>query len=185
MGEMLGYARVSTSDQDFALQLDALATAGCNRVFSEQVSGALDQRPELERVLDHLRKGDTLVVWRLDRLGRNLRHLIDLVGQLDARGVSFRSLMEGIDTSTPGGRLVFHIFGSLAQFERELIRERAKAGLDAARARGRKGGRPPKLTPEKIEVARAMYGSKKHTLATIAKTVGVSRSTVYRALKTV
>ena len=135
-------------------------------------------------MLDHLRTGDTVVVWRLDRLGRSLRHLIDVVGQLEARGIAFRSLSEGIDTSTAGGKLVFHVFAALAEFERELIRERTVAGLAAARARGRKGGRPRKLTPEAVEVARSMYGEKKHSLATIADTLGVSRATVYRALRT-
>ena len=152
-------------------------------MFEEKASGALGARPELERALDHLRPGDTLIVWRLDRLGRSLRHLIEVVGQLEERGVAFRSVTEGIDTSTPGGKLVFHIFASLAEFERELIRERTRAGLAAARARGRRGGRPSKLTPEKIEVARQMYQSGAHTLATIATTVGVSRATLYRALK--
>ncbi len=134
-------------------------------------------------MLDHLRSGDTLVVWRLDRLGRSLRHLIEVVGELEERGVSFRSLTEGIDTSTPGGKLVFHIFGALAEFERSLIVERTQAGLAAARARGRKGGRPSKMTAEKNEVARTMYDSRNFTLAAIAATVGVSRATVYRALK--
>ena len=183
MSDLIGYARVSSTDQNLDLQVDALTKAGCGRVFTEKASGALDERPELARMLDHLRDSDTLVVYRLDRLGRNLRHLIDLVGELDTRGVAFRSLSEGIDTGTPGGSFVFHLFGALAEFERELIRERTNAGLAAARARGRKGGRPRKMTPEKIGVARSMYESKEHTLQAIADTVGVSRATLYRTLK--
>jgi DNA invertase Pin-like site-specific DNA recombinase len=183
VGDLIGYARVSTSDQDPALQIDALSEAGCVRIFEERASGALDARPELARLLDHLREGDTVVVWRLDRLGRSLRHLIDVVSELDARKVGFRSLGEGIDTGTAGGKLVFHLFGALAEFERELIRERTKAGLAAARARGRKGGRPRKMTPEKLEVARRMYDSGKHSVSAIAATVGVSRATLHRALR--
>jgi DNA invertase Pin-like site-specific DNA recombinase len=166
-----------------ALQLDALTKAGCQRIFEDTGNGALTSRPELEHALDHLRPGDTLVVWRLDRLGRSLRHLIETVRQLEERGVAFKSLTEAIDTSTPGGKLVFHIFGALAEFERELIKERTYAGLAAARARGRKGGRPSVMTPEKISVARTMYDSKQHSLAAIAHTVGVSRATLYRSLR--
>jgi DNA invertase Pin-like site-specific DNA recombinase len=181
-GALIGYARVSTTDQNPDLQKDALGQAGCLRVFVDRASGALDSRPELARALDHLRPGDTLVVWRLDRLGRSLRHLIETIKGLEEQGVAFRSLTESIDTSTPGGRLVFHVFGALAEFERELIRERTKAGLAAARARGRKGGRPKALTQDKLAVAREMYESKRYTLAAIGRTVGVSRSTLYRAL---
>lgn len=183
MSDLIGYARVSSTDQNLDLQVDALAAAGCTRVFTEKASGTLDERPELERMLDHLRAGDAVVVWRLDRLGRSLRHLIKVVSQLETRGVGFRSLTEGIDTGTAGGKLVFHLFGALAEFERALISERTVAGLAAARARGRKGGRPRKLSPEAVKVARAMYDEKQHTLATIAQTVGCSRATVYRALR--
>jgi DNA invertase Pin-like site-specific DNA recombinase len=183
MGDLLGYARISTSEQSADLQLDALDSAGCIRVFTDQASGQLDKRPELDRLLDQLRPGDTLVVWKLDRLGRSLRHLIDTIRSLEERGVGFKSLQESIDTTTPGGRLLFHVLGSLAEFEADLIRERTNAGLAAARARGRKGGRPPKMTPEKLEVARSMYGSGKHSVAAIAATVGVSRATLYRTLK--
>jgi len=182
MGALIGYARVSSSNQDPSLQQDALQSAGCLCVFTDKASGTLDSRPELDRALDHLRSGDSLVVWRLDRLGRSLRHLIETVRSLEENGVAFRSLAENIDTSTPGGRLVFHLFGALAEFERELIRERTQAGLAAARARGRHGGRPKALTDEKLAVAREMYESKKYTLATIGRTVGVSRSTLYRSL---
>ena len=135
MGHLLGYARVSTGDQSPDLQLDALRAAGCYRVFVDTASGALAARPELAKVLDQLRPGDTLVVWKLDRLGRSLRHLIDTVSELERRDVGFKSLRESVDTTTPGGRLVFHLFGALAEFERDLIRERTAAGL-AARAPG-------------------------------------------------
>jgi len=179
---LLGYARVSTLEQDPSLQLDALAAAGCYRTFTEKASGKLDKRPELEKVLDQLRPGDTLVVWRLDRLGRSMRHLIDVVAQLDQRGVGFRSLTESIDTNTATGRLVFHLFGALAEFEADLTRERTMAGLAAARARGRNGGRPRKVTPEKLAVARSMLESGEHTAEKVAETIGVGRSTLYRHL---
>src|SRR5690348_6581068 len=142
MTTAVGYARVSTGEQTLDLQLDALAAAGCDRVFQDTASGAKAERPGLARALDFLRPGDTLVVWRLDRLGRSLQHLIQTLTALDQRGVGFKSLTESIDTTTPGGKLVFHIFGALAEFERDLIRERTQAGLAAARARGRTGGHP-------------------------------------------
>jgi DNA invertase Pin-like site-specific DNA recombinase len=179
---LLGYARVSTDEQDASLQLDALNAAGCERVFTDTGSGALTHRPELDRVLDHLRKGDTLVVWRLDRLGRSLRHLVETVNDLAEREVGFQSLRESIDTTTSGGRLVFHIFAALAEFERDLIRERTQAGLAAARARGRKGGRRTVMTPEKLALARSMYDSGEHTVAAIASVLGVSRASIYRHL---
>jgi len=179
---LIGYARVSTADQDHALQADALAAAGCARTFTEKASGSLDSRPELARCLDHLRPGDTLVVWRLDRLGRSVRHLTDTVTALADRGVGFRSLTEGFDTTTPGGKLIFHVFAGLAEFEREIIRERTTAGLNAARARGRKGGRRPKMTPAKLATARQLYDAETHTVTQIGEIIGVSRSTVHRAL---
>ena len=179
---LLGYARVSTLEQDEALQVDALRSAGCGRVFVDKASGKLERRPALDRLMDQLRPGDRLVVWRLDRLGRSLRHLIEAVQALEARGVAFRSLTESIDTTTPGGKLIFHVFGALAEFERDLIRERTLAGLAAARSRGRRGGRPTVWTPEKLKVARAMHDSREHDVATIARVVGVSRSSVYRAI---
>jgi DNA invertase Pin-like site-specific DNA recombinase len=182
-GALIGYGRVSTSDQSADLQVDALQHAGCIRLFIDEASGTLDQRPELDRLLDQLRAGDVVVVWRLDRLGRSLRNLIEIVRALEEKQVGLKSLTEAIDTSTPGGRLVFHLFGALAEFERSLIVERTKAGLEAARARGRKGGRPRAMTPKKIEVAREMYESRRHTLASIADTLGVSRATVYRSLR--
>ncbi len=181
--DLIGYARVSTTDQDHALQADALAAAGCARTFTEKASGSLDSRPELARCLDHLRTGDTLVVWRLDRLGRSVRHLTDTVTALADRGVGFRSLTEGFDTTTPGGKLIFHVFAGLAEFEREIIRERTTAGLNAARARGRVGGRRPKMTSDKTATARQLYDAKKHTVVQIAEIVGVSRATLYRHLE--
>jgi DNA invertase Pin-like site-specific DNA recombinase len=171
-----------TTDQQPHLQVDALAQAGCYRVFTETASGALTDRPALDQVLDQLRPGDTLVVWKLDRLGRSLRHLIDTVAGLAERGIGFRSLQESIDTTTPGGKLIFHVFAALAEFERDLIRERASAGLAAARARGRTGGRPPVLTGHKLQVARELYASGQYTVAAIAKTLGVSRASIYRHL---
>lgn len=180
--QLLGYARTSTPDQTADLQLDALAAAGCAQLFLDVASGAKTHRLELERLLGYARAGDTVVVWRLDRLGRSLRHLLDTVTELEQRGVGFRSLTESIDTTTPGGRLVFHLFGALAEFERELLRERTQAGLSAARARGRVGGRPPALSGDKLALARSLYDSRQHTVAAIARMLGVGRATIYRAL---
>ena len=179
MADMFGYARVSTGDQDAALQLDALERAGCVHIFTDTASGARAERPELARLLDQLRAGDTVVVWRLDRLGRSLADLIGSVAQLEERGVGFRSLQESIDTTSSGGRLVFHVFAALAEFERDLIREPTRAGLEAARARGRRGGRPSVMTAEKVELARRMYESREHTVAAIAEVLGVSRASIY------
>ncbi len=179
----IGYARVSTIDQDEALQLDALQRACADRIFVDRASGSIQDRPGLTSALECARKGDSLVVWRLDRLGRSLRHLIDVVHDLEGRGVALVSLTEAIDTSTPGGRLVFHVFGALAQFERELIRERTMAGLAAARARGRIGGRPTVWTDTKLKTARAMNDSGEYDITSIAKVLGVSRASVYRALQ--
>jgi DNA invertase Pin-like site-specific DNA recombinase len=182
MGHLLGYARVSTTDQHPHLQVDGLERAGCYRVFVETASGAAADRPVLGQVLDQLRPGDALVVWKLDRLGRSLRDLVDTVTRLAGRGVGFCSLQEAIDTTTPGGKLVFHVFAALAEFERDLVRERTSAGLAAARARGRRGGRPSVMTPHKLRVAREMYASGQYTVAAIAKTLGVSRASIYRHL---
>jgi DNA invertase Pin-like site-specific DNA recombinase len=182
MGHLLGYARVSTTDQQPQLQVDALKAAGCYRVFTETASGARSDRPTLTQLLDQLRPGDTLVVWKLDRLGRSLRHLVDTVTGLAERGIGFRSLQEAIDTTTPGGKLVFHVFAALAEFERDLIRERTTAGLAAARARGRRGGRPSVMTTHKARVAQEMYHSGQYTVAAIATTLGVSRASIYRHL---
>ncbi len=179
----LGYARVSTLQQDEALQRDALRQVGCDRVFVDKASGKLESRPALDALLDQARPGDAVVVWRLDRLGRSLRHLIETVADLERRSVAFVSLTEQIDTSTPGGKLVFHLFGALAEFERDLIRERTLAGLAAARARGRTGGRPTVWTAERRRTAQAMYESGEHDVAGIARVLGVSRASVYRALQ--
>src|ERR671920_273625 len=147
---LIGYARVSTNEQNLSLQRDALEKAGCEQIYTDQVSGTKARRPGLEEAFSHLRSGDTLVVWRLDRLGRSLRHLIDTVTELQEKGIGFKSLQESIDTTTSGGKLVFHIFGALAEFEREIIRERTNAGLQSARARGKRGGRPKALTDKQV-----------------------------------
>lgn len=183
MGELLGYARVSTLEQNAELQRDALDAAGCWRVFTDQVSGVKESRPELDRLLEQVRAGDTVVVWRLDRLGRSLRHLIEVVEDLSRQGVGFRSITESIDTTTSGGRLIFHVFGALAEFERDLIRERTLAGLESARARGRMGGRPTVMTADKTTAARRMYAQQDLSVARIAEVLQVSRSSVYRALR--
>jgi DNA invertase Pin-like site-specific DNA recombinase len=182
MGHLLGYARVSTTDQQPQLQVDALQQAGCYRVFIETASGARPDRPVLKQALDQLRPGDTLVVWKLDRLGRSLRHLVDTITGLADRGVGFRSLQEAIDTTTPGGKLVFHVFAALAEFERDLIRERTQAGLAAARARGRKGGRPKLLSPERRKLAVQLYREQRHTVLEICRLMGISKPTLYSYL---
>lgn len=178
----IGYARVSTAEQDAALQRDRLAAAGCKVIFDDVASGAKTDRPGLTAALAHLREGDVLVVWKLDRLGRSLRHLVDTVTALEARGIGLRSLTEAIDTTTPGGRLIFHVFGALGQFERDLIRERTRAGLDAAAARGRKGGRRPVLTAEKIARAKALV-AEGLTVTEAAGRLKVSKSTLYNRLR--
>jgi DNA invertase Pin-like site-specific DNA recombinase len=180
---LIGYARVSTQDQTLHLQQDALNQAGCDQVFTDTASGSATERTGLEQALSHLRQGDTLVVWRLDRLGRSLRHLIETVTALDERGIGFRSITENIDTTTSGGKLVFHIFGALAEFERDIIRERTQAGLQAARARGRRGGRPKRQpSSRKVAMARALYADKRNSVSEICKTLGISRATLYRYL---
>ena len=178
----VGYARVSTLDQDLSLQLDALAAAGCEKVFEDHASGARADREGLQAALDYVRDGEVLVVWKLDRLGRSLPHLIETVTALSKRGVGFRSLTEAIDTTTPGGRLVFHIFGALGQFERDLIQERTRAGLAAAAARGRKSGRKPVITDEKLKRARGMIG-KGLTVREIATRLKVGKTALYEALR--
>src|SRR5438552_3531972 len=179
----IGYARISTGEQTLDLQRDALERAGCEKLFTDTASGAKTERPGLAKALEQLREGDTLVVWRLDRLGRSLRHLIDTLLELDQRGVGFKSLTESIDTTTPGGKLIFHVFGALAEFERDLIRERTNAGLAAARARGRTGGRPKAFgNPKKLAMAKTLYADKQRSIPEICHTLGVSRSTLYRYL---
>ena len=177
----VGYARVSTRDQDAAMQAEALGAAGCEKVFEETASGAQKDRPQLIKVIEFLRKGDVLVVWKLDRLARSLKQLIETVEELESRGIGFVSLTESIDTTTPGGRLIFHVFGALAEFERELIRERTNAGLKSAKARGVKLGRPKALEDDALGVARALLKSGDMTAAQVAAHVGVSRATLYRA----
>src|SRR5438067_4825630 len=177
---LVGYARVSTYEQNLDLQLDALRAAGCEQFFKDIVSGSKDEREGLYQALTYARSGDTLVVWRLDRLGRSLRHLIETLQELQQRGINFKSLTEQIDTTTSGGKLVFHIFGALAEFERDVIRERTQAGLTAARARGRKGGRPKAKalnTPKKVDMAQRLYNDKNNTVDEICKTLNISRAT--------
>lgn len=179
---LIGYARVSTAEQDTALQTDALNQAGCERIFEDTVSGAKADRSGLAAALAYLREGDVLAVWRLDRLGRSLAHLIDTIGALEARGVGLRSLTESIDTTTSGGRLIFHLFGALGQFERDLIRERTKAGLSAAAARGRKGGRKPVVTAEKLQRAQEHIANGLNVREAAAR-LKVSKTALYAALQ--
>lgn len=179
---LIGYARVSTTDQNLDLQRDALKKAGCEKTFEDKASGGKVDRPGLQDVINFAREGDTVVVWRLDRLGRSLKHLIEIVTGLKEKGIGFRSLQEAIDTTTSGGNLVFQFFGALAEFERNLIRERTRAGLEAARARGRNGGRPKKLNKTQIELIYRLYDEKKHTIKEICQTLGVSKPTFYNYL---
>jgi len=179
---LVGYARVSTQDQNPALQLDALKAAGCEKLFVEKASGAQRDRPELLAALEYLRAGDSLVVWKLDRLARSLKQLIETVELLETRSIGLRSLTEAIDTTTAGGKLVFHVFGALAEFERSIIRERTKAGLEAARARGKKGGRPPALVAKDLAAAKAMLSDPEITMEEVAKRLRVAPSTLYRHL---
>src|SRR5438067_13134795 len=183
---LIGYARVSTDEQTLNLQTDALKGAGCSKIFTDTISGAKTERKGLDEALQFLREGDTLVVWRLDRLGRTLKHLIETVTDLSKRHIGFKSLTESIDTTTSGGKLIFHIFGALAEFERDIIRERTLAGLAAARARGRKGGnRPsPLAEPKKQALAQSLYDDHRNAIRDICKTLGVSRATLYRYVDT-
>ena len=182
---LVGYARVSTQDQTLDLQKDALGQAGCNKIFTDTASGAQLERPGLDEALSFVQEGGTLAVWRLDRLGRSLKQLIETVSLLHQRGIGFRSLTESIDTTSSGGKLIFHVFGALAEFERDLIRERTQAGLQAARARGRRGGRPrsPVLSdPKRLAIARALHADKSNSIADICRTLRVSRASLYRYL---
>ncbi|WP_078321246.1 recombinase family protein [Mycobacteroides chelonae] len=179
---LIGYARVSTVEQSTDLQLDALKTAGVERVFTDEgISGTVSSRPELDRCLEVLRDGDTLVVWRLDRLARSLRNLLELVESLSSRGIHLRSLTESIDTSSASGRLILSVFGALAEFERSLIIERTQAGLAAARARGARIGRPAVMSAGQVEQAKTLVGAG-HRVGDVARTLGVGRSTLYRVL---
>ena len=179
----IGYARVSTADQHLRMQEDALKSAGCDEIFSDVVSGVKSQRPGLDKALDYLREGDTLVVWKLDRLGRSVQHLIQTIKELSDKKIGFKSLQENIDTTTSGGKLIFHIFSALAEFERDLIQERTQAGLQAARARGRMGGRPPLLDNRQITRMIEMYDEQKNTVAEICKIYDISRPSFYNYLR--
>jgi DNA invertase Pin-like site-specific DNA recombinase len=176
---LVGYMRVSTAEQNLALQRDALAAAGCERVYEDMCSGSVTDRPGLARTLDALRAGDALVVWKLDRIGRSLAHVVDLVGTLQGRGVGLKVLTGGIDTTSATGRLVFGIFATLSEFERDLIHERTMAGLAAARARGRTGGRPRLMTRAKLRTAMAMMADRTNVAADVAEQLGISTSTLY------
>ena len=181
-GYKIGYARVSTLDQNLALQQDALKEAGCEKIFIEQMSGAVSDRPALREALDYARSGDTLVVWKLDRLARSMKQLIETIEKLRLRNIGFRSLTEAIDTTTAQGVLVFHMFSALAEFARALIRERTRAGLVAAKRAGRTGGRPPKLTEDDLDIARTLLANPDITVADVADRLGVSPATLYRYL---
>jgi DNA invertase Pin-like site-specific DNA recombinase len=176
----VGYARVSTGEQNLDLQKDALTKAGCERIFTDELSGVKANRPGLTEALSFVRPGDTLVVWRLDRLGRSLKDLLEKVEDLGRRQIEFKSLHESIDTTTSAGKLQFHIFSALAEFERDLILERTQAGLRAARARGRVGGRRPRMNQEKVKIAISLMKDKTNKIKDICKTLGVSRTTLYR-----
>ena len=180
---LIGYARVSTDDQNLDLQHDALENAGCEKFYDDHMTGSKINRPGLDAAIDFARHGDIIVVWRLDRLSRSLKDLIEMVGKLDEKGIGLNSLHESINTSSSSGKLIFHIFGALAEFERNLIRERTHAGLQAARARGRKGGRPKKLDTEKAKLACKLYKDKEHSINQICQLIGVSKPTLYKYLK--
>jgi DNA invertase Pin-like site-specific DNA recombinase len=180
---LIGYARVSTQDQTLNLQKDALEKIGCIKIFTDVISGSATERKGLEEALEYVREGDTLVVWRLDRLGRSLKHLIETITMLNNKKIGFKSITENIDTTTSGGKLIFHIFGALAEFERDIIKDRTNAGLTAARARGRLGGRPKILTEKKVAMAQELYDNKKSDIDEICKTLNISRSTLYRYIK--
>jgi DNA invertase Pin-like site-specific DNA recombinase len=179
----VGYARVSTDDQNLNLQRGALKHAGCEQLFEDQLIGAKAERPDLQQALQYARAGDTLVVWRLDRLSRSLKDLIEMVTLLESKGIGLKSLHEAIDTSSSSGKLIFHIFGALAEFERNLIRERTQAGLQAARARGRKGGRPKALNKDKQALAVKLYDERKHTVDQICEMMGISKPTLYKYIE--
>ena len=179
-GMDVGYVRVSKREQNPDLQRRELAAAGCEKIFEERISSREQVRPQLEAALEYCREGDVLVVWKLDRLGRSIKELIGLVNELKDRGVGFRSLRESLDTTTPGGKLVFHVFASIAEFERDVIRERTMAGLEAARARGRKGGRKPVMDERKISLASSLMRDRANSVQDVCETLGISRATLYR-----
>lgn len=182
----IGYARVSTKDQSLNLQKDALKKAGCKKIYSEQISGAKKERPKLKELVKQLREGDVIIVWKLDRLGRSLRDLVNLISQFQDLGVGFKSLQDNIDTTTPSGKLTFHLFAALAEFERDIISTRTKAGLEAARARGRKGGRPTGLSKkaqDKARLAESLYKEKERSISEICDHLNISKPTLYRYLR--
>ena len=180
---LIGYARVSTTLQNSDLQQDALEQAGCEKIFTDKISGTVAERPALTKVKEILRRGDVLVVWRLDRLGRSLKDLIEWMNYLDQEGIALKSLQESIDTSTATGKLVFHVFGAMAEFERNLIKERTQAGLSAARARGRVGGRPKRLSEDKRKLAVRLYNEKQHSLDAICEMMGITKPTLYKYVR--
>jgi DNA invertase Pin-like site-specific DNA recombinase len=178
----IGYARVSSDDQNLDLQLDALKAAGCKKIFDDRLSGAHTQRPGLQKLLETVREGDSVTVWRLDRLGRSMKDLLEVVAVLEANGVELNCLKEKIDTSSSGGRLVFHIFAALAEFERKLIQERTCAGLNAAKTRGRTGGRPPMLDKKEQKLLRRLYDEGEHSVEEICEILKISKATLYNYL---
>lgn len=180
---LIGYARVSTADQKLSLQEDALLSAGCQKIYGEIASGAKSERVELTKALNDCREGDTLVVWKLDRLGRSIRHLIDTVKLLESKKIGFKSLQENIDTTTSGGKLIFHIFSALAEFERDIIRDRTQAGLSAARRRNRNGGRPKALNDRQIILAKKLHADQGNSIDDICKMFEIKRSTLYKYLR--
>ena len=180
---LIGYARVSTNLQNSDLQEDALQQAGCEKIFTDKISGTVADRPALAKVKEILRRGDVLVVWRLDRLGRSLKDLIEWMNYLDQEGIALKSLQESIDTSTATGKLVFHVFGAMAEFERNLIKERTQAGLSAARARGRVGGRPKRLNEDKRKLAVRLYNEKQHSIDAICEMMGITKPTLYKYVR--
>jgi DNA invertase Pin-like site-specific DNA recombinase len=180
---LIGYARVSTPEQNLLLQEDALKQVGCHKIYSEVASGANSERVKLNEALNDCREGDTLVVWKLDRLGQSIRHLIDTVKNLETRNIGFKSLQENIDTTTSGGKLIFHIFSALAEFERDIIRERTKAGLSSARLRGRLGGRPRALNEKQIELAKKLHADMGNSIDEICKILNIKRATLYKYLR--
>ncbi len=182
MTQLIGYARVSTKDQELLLQKDALEKAGCIRIFEEKISGTKSDRPALNALLEYARSGDTIVVWKLDRLGRSLKDLLSIVTTLQERKIGFKSLQENFDTTTSGGKLIFHVFAAIAEFEKDIIKERTVAGLNAARARGRKGGRPKKLSDNDVEMIKKLHQDKTIPIKDILSRFNISKSTLYEAI---
>lgn len=183
MNELVGYARVSTTDQVLDLQKDALLQVGCKKIFEDIASGAKSERLGFKQALEYCREGDTLVVWKLDRLSRSIKQLIETMNELNQKKVGLKSLQENIDTTSTGGKLIFHIFSALAEFERNIIRDRTKAGLNAARARGKKGGRPKAMDQKKIALAKTLHKNQEHSIDEICQILNVKRTTFYKYIK--